>query len=67
MNIAVHADEAANGAEALAAILAEDQRTVRFVHALGILRIDDEVRKVEGAPHHPGALVTAVPTRAAIV
>ena len=67
VHIAVHADEAAHGGEALAAILAQDQRAVGLVDASGIARIDGQVREIERAPHHPLALVAGFPGRAAVV
>ena len=53
VHVAVHAVETADSAEALAAVLAEDQRAVGLEDTLGILRVDDQVGEVERAPHHP--------------
>jgi len=43
VHVSVHAGEAADGAEALAAVLAHDEVAVGLVETLGILRIDDQV------------------------
>src|SRR6266702_7323439 len=63
----MHPDEAANTAEALAAVLTQDQAAVRLEYPLGVLRIDYQVSKVEGAPDHPLALVSTLPGGAAVM
>ena len=67
VHVAVHADEAADRAEALAAILAEDHRSVGLKDSLGVLRIDDQIGEIKRPPDHPLALVAQLPGGAAIV
>ena len=67
MHIAMHAVEAADRREAPAAVVAGDQRAVGLEEVLRILRVDDQVRKVERAPDHPLALVALLPGGAAVV
>src|SRR4029079_17507950 len=50
-----------------AAVVGGDEATVRLVNLVGVLRIDDEVGGVEGAPEHVLAAVARLPGLAAIV
>ena len=59
--------KSAHGREALARVLAHDERAVSLEKAVRILRIDDQVREVKRTPNHPVALVAFVPGRAAII
>jgi hypothetical protein len=53
--------------EALAAIVAHDEREVRLVNLVLVLRVDDEVGEVEGSPDHVLAAVELCPRLAAVV
>src|SRR6266436_5610402 len=64
MEIAVCAPD--NAAETLAAILAHDEHEIRLVQFVFVLWIDQQVRKIKRAPHHPTAAVTFFPGLAAI-
>src|ERR1700687_1886005 len=64
MEITVRAAD--NAAETLAAILAHDEYQIRLVQFDFVLRIDQQVRKIKRAPHHPTAAVTFFPGLAAI-
>ena len=61
VHVAMRTVEAADRSEALAAVLAQDECAVSLEDAVGIFRVDDEVRKVERAPDHPLALVALRP------
>ena len=63
----MRAGETANRGEALAAVLAQDERAISLEDAIGILRVNDQVGKVERAPDHPLALVALVARSAAVV
>ena len=67
VQVAVHAVEAADDREALAAVLGEDQVAVGLEDALGVPGIDDQVGEVERPPHHPLTLVAPLPAVAAVV
>ena len=53
--------------ERRAAVGAHDERAVRLVDAVFVLRIDDEIREVERPPEHVLAPVAQLPRRAAVV
>jgi hypothetical protein len=65
VDVAVHA--AADHAEAAAAVVAADQVQIRLVELVLVLRIDDEVRKIERPPDHRLASVQPLPGLAAVV
>ena len=65
VEIAVRA--AGDVAERRAAVGAHDERAVRLVDAVLVLRIDDEIREVERTPEHVLAAVAQLPRRAAVV
>ena len=58
---------AAGTGEALAAVERDDQREVRLEDLVGVLRVDDQAREVERAPHHRLAAVAFRPRPAAVV
>src|SRR4029453_16543094 len=63
----MHPAESADHRETFASVLTDNQRTIGLKDAIGILRIDNQVREVEWAPDHPLTLISLVPGRAAIV
>ena len=67
VHVAMHPAEAANHGEAFARVLANNQRAISLEYAVGILWIDNQVRKIKRPPHHPLALVSLLPRHAAIV
>ena len=67
VHVAMHAVEAADRREALAAVIAADQRAIGLVDELRVDRIDDQMREVERTPDHPLALVALLPGAAAVV
>ena len=67
VHVAVCASEAADHRKALAAVFAENQRAIGLEHAIGIFRVDDQVRKIKRTPNHPVALVPLCPGLSTIV
>src|SRR5450830_82785 len=65
VEIAVRA--AADAAERRSAVGAHDERTVRLVDAVLVLRVHDEVREIERPPGHVLAAVPQLPCLAAVV
>src|SRR5713101_8818487 len=54
-------------AEALAAVIAGDERSVGLVNLVFVFRIDDQVREVERTPDHGLAAIELLPGRAGII
>src|SRR5438093_10417184 len=54
-------------AETLSAIIAGNERQIRLVDLVGILRIDNEIRKVERTPNHVLTAIARLPCLAAII
>ena len=67
VNIAMHAFESADRAEALAGVIADYQGPVGLEQSIGIFRIHDQIREIERPPYHPRTFVTLLPGRAAII
>src|SRR5262245_11443152 len=67
VHITVHSTESANHSATLARVLAQNQRTISLEYTVRIFGIDNQVRKVKRAPHHPLTLISLLPGRAAVV
>ncbi len=63
----MRAVESADGGEALAAVLTQDQGAIGLENAIGIFRVHDQVGEIKRAPDHPLALVALVPGLPAVV
>src|ERR1700675_301701 len=56
-----------DGAETLAAIFTHDQHKIGLINFIFVFGIDDQVAKIERAPHHPIAAVALLPGLSSIV
>ena len=65
MVVRVHA--ALRRGEALAAVIGDNQPKIGFEQAVGIIRVDDEIGEIEGAPDHHLAAVALGPGLAAVI